>query len=153
MKQRRGQKDVGPVREGVRRPARRWKGLIVATAIIIPMVAGTEVAHADTPAEIICYQSGVVCVFLNINRNGPSSSGVWARTVGSSSSYDTALISFSYSTGSYWKSEASSATNYRTTRHRFFENTSYGGGETCAAANGGYTNTLARNRLYSMAAG
>lgn len=126
-------------------------------AVIIAAAVGTAtvgVVHADTPAEVICQGSGRVCVFKNINRNGSVSSGVWAYTT-TATSYDLATsgITFSYSTGSYWKTNASSATNYRSTRERLFSSTDYLGTETCLDAFGDFTNTLPSDRLHSMAAG
>lgn len=125
--------------------------ILIATALSATTVG---VAHADTPAEIICQGPGRVCIFKNANRNGTISSGVWAYTT-TATSYDLATsgASFSYSTGSYWKLNASSASNYRSTRERLFNSTDYLGTETCLDAFGDYTNTLPSDRLYSMAAG
>lgn len=130
------------------------KNTVAAIVTGMTFICGSGLANADTPAEIICQGSGRVCVFLNINRNGSLSSGVWAYTT-SATSYDLAStgITFSYSTGSYWKVNASSATNYRNSRERLFSSTNYLGTETCLDAFGDFTNTLPSDRLYSMAAG
>ena len=120
-----------------------------------PVLLTTDAALAvDTPAELACMGSSRVCLFRDVNRNGVVSPGVWAYTT-TSTSWDLAAsgITFNYATGSYWKSNASSATNFRSTRERLFSSTNYLGTETCLDAYGDYTNSLPSNHLYSMAAG